>query len=208
MRLCAPIVLPVITLLSFYTSFCLAIFADEAYQTDYHHSLLGFPQAHTTFFHRPSAASKASLLYTLSERCVLGAVNPKDGSVVWRHPLSDLVQNITAPGLLAAGEGATTLVSAVDSKVQVWDATDGRLVWEWESDGGTKALEISAASDGKDGVLILSDGETSSSVVRKLAADTGDLLWEFTDGRYVFYLQLTGSSGAVAANGLKWRCTL
>ena len=44
-----------------------AVHQDEAYQIDFHHALLGIPQAHTSFFHKPSVDSKASLLYTLTE---------------------------------------------------------------------------------------------------------------------------------------------
>lgn len=182
MRLCAPALLSLVAL--FYASLCLAIFADEAYQTDSHNALLGLPQAHTTFFHRPSAASKASLLYTLSEKLVLGAINPKDGAVIWRQRLADSVQNYTAPGLLKAVEGGDTLVSAVDGKVQAWDATDGRLVWEWVGGDGTKVVDVTHSTEGGNYVLALTDGEGSSFVIRKLAADTGELLWESSDWRY------------------------
>ncbi len=158
-----------------------AIFADEAYQTDYHHALLGFPQAHTTFFHRPSAASKASLLYTLSERLVLGALNPKDGAVIWRQRLTDRAQNETGPGLLRGGEGGNTLVSAVHEKVQTWDATDGRLVWEWIGDGRIQGLET---IEGEGDVLAFSGGHGTTATVRRLAADTGEPQWEHTDARF------------------------
>src|SRR5215469_10678850 len=88
----------------------LAVFPDEAYQVDYHHALLGFPQQHTTFFHQPYPNSKASLIYTLSERGVIGAVNPKDGSIIWRQFLaSDLTGS---GGFLKAGEGQNIVISA------------------------------------------------------------------------------------------------
>lgn len=159
-----------------------AIFADEAYQTDYHLPLLGFPQAHTSFFHRPSAASKASLLYTLSDRLILGAVNPKDGAVVWRQKLGDQVRNATTSGILKAPEGGNTLVSVVDGKIQTWDATDGRLVWEWHNSGKVKSIETFAAAEEDHDVLALSE-EGSDTVVRRLAADNGELTWEHTDAR-------------------------
>ena len=183
MRLWAPILLPIAALL--YASLCHAIFADEAYQTDSHHALLGLPQAHTTFFHRPSAASKASLLYTLSEKLVLGAINPKDGAVIWRQRLADPAENYTAPGLLRAAEGGDTLVSAVSGKVQAWDATDGRLAWEWDGGDGTRVVDVALSAESGKYVLVLSEGEGSSSVVVKnLAADTGEILWESSDTRY------------------------
>ena len=162
-----------------------AIFADEAYQTDYHLPLLGQPQAHTTFFHRPSAASKASLLYTLSDRLLLGAVNPKDGAVVWRQKLGDKARNATTSGILKAPEGGDTLVSVVDGKIQAWDATDGRLVWEWQNSGKVKGIEIFAAANEDHDVLALSE-EGSDTVVRRFAADNGALIWEHVDARYTF----------------------
>ena len=183
MRLCAPIFLPIATL--FYATLCHAIFADEAYQTDSHHALLGLPQAHTTFFHRPSAASKASLLYTLSEKLVLGAINPKDGAVIWRQRLADQAENNTAYGLLKAREGGDTLVSAVNGKVQAWDATDGRLVWEWDGGYETKVVDLTLSVEGGNNILVLSRGEDSGFVVRKFLADTGDLVWESGDSRFV-----------------------
>lgn len=182
MRLCAPIILPIAAVC--YASLCHAIYADEAYQTDSHHALLGLPQAHTTFFHRPSAASKASLLYTLSKKLVLGAINPKDGAVIWRQRLADPTQNYTTPGLLRAEEGGDTLISAVGTKVQAWDATDGRLVWEWDGGDGTKVIDVRPSPESGKYVLVLSDGEGSTFAVRKLAADTGEVCWESSDSRY------------------------
>lgn len=179
MRLCALFHLPIVCLI--YATVSNAIFADEAYQTDYHHALLGFPQAHTTFFHRSSFASKASLLYTLSERSILGAINPKDGAVIWRQRLTVKSRNDTGLGLLKAGEGGDTIVSSVHGKVQSWDTTDGRLVWEWSSDRNIRSLEI---TEGDRDVLIVSEEHSSESVVRKLAADTGELLWEHKGDKY------------------------
>jgi outer membrane protein assembly factor BamB len=179
MRVWSPAFLQIVSLS--YAAVGNAIFADEAYQTDYHHALLGFPQAHTTFFHRPSAASKASLLYTLSERFVLGAVNPKDGAVIWRQRLTDRAQNETGPGLLKGEEGGDTLVSAVYGKVQTWDATDGRLVWEWVGDERIQGLEI---VEGERDVIAFSGGHGTTATVRRLVADTGETRWKHTDARF------------------------
>ena len=181
-----------------------AIFADEAYQTDYHLPLLGLPQAHTTFFHRPSVASKASLLYTLSDRLLLGAVNPKDGAVIWRQQLGDRVSNATTSGILKAPEGGNTLVSLVDGKIQTWDATDGRLAWEWQNSGKVKGIETFAAVKEDHGVLVLSE-EGSNTVVRRLAADDGSVIWEHIDARYIHPMV---PDGLRRAHRLQWRCTL
>lgn len=179
MRLSAPALLSIASV--FFAIVGQAIFADEAYQTDYHHALLGLPQPHATFFHRPSPASKASLLYTLSERLVLGAVNPKDGAVIWRQQLADQTQNHTALGLLRAGEGGDTLVTAVGEIVNCWDATDGRLTWQWRGNGRIKSLEI---IEGERDVLTLSEAD-HDVVVTKFAAETGAVLWQHKDARFV-----------------------
>ncbi|KAK4697674.1 ER membrane protein complex subunit 1, partial [Lecanoromycetidae sp. Uapishka_2] len=178
MRLWSHFFLPVAAVL--HATLTHAIYADEAYQTDYHHALLGPPQSHTTFFHRPSAASKASLLYTLSERLVLGAVNPKDGAVIWRQQLSDYAVNGSGLGLLKAVEGGDTLVSAVGGTVQSWDATDGRLVWAWKGKGEVRAIETSVSTEGVRDVFVLSAGD-GLNVVNKLAADSGKALWQFSE---------------------------
>ena len=115
---------------------------------------------------------------------MLGAINPKDGAVIWRQRLADSVGNYTTAGLLKAAEGSDTLVSAVNSKVQAWDATDGRLVWEWDGGEETKVVDVTPSAEGGQYVLVLSKGEGSKFVVRNLAAETGEVLWESGDWRY------------------------
>lgn len=155
-----------------------AIYPDEAYINDYHHALLGVPQSHTTFFHRPSTTSKGSLLYTLSEKLVLGAVNPKDGSIVWRQRL-DVGNSSTGGGYLKAGEDGI-VISAVGSNVQVWNAADGRLAWSWKGVGNVSGLLV---LEGQTGVVVYSEEEGSKAVLRKLTTDTGNVVWEHTDTR-------------------------
>lgn len=162
----------------------LAVFADDAYVSDYHVPLLGLPQ--TSFFHQPYANSKASLLYTISDKALLGAVNPKDGAIVWRHALSASYNGSNA--LLAAGEGKDVVVSAVDGQVASWAAGDGRLVWSKSLGAGVTAqdLEVLQMQDakpeesGKD-VLLLYNKE--GSVVQRLDGDNGKVKWEYHDKR-------------------------
>lgn len=180
----------------------IATYADEAFTNDYHHALLGTPQSHTTFFHRPSAASKASLLYTLSEKLVLGAVNPRDGSVVWRQRLTAR-NGSTGGGYLKAGEGGT-VIGAVDGQIQAWDAADGRLVWEWQGAGSVRGLEV-LEGDGQSGVLVFSQEENSRGVVRKLAADRGKVEWEHTEVRWVFRIINFRNGRSQWADVVKWR---
>ena len=181
MRPTAPFFLSVASL---YATLGHAIFADEAHQIDYHHALLGLPQAHSTFFHRPSPASKASLLYTLSERLVLGAVNPKDGRTVWRQQLADEAQNQTTPSLLYTGEGGDALVTAIGGTVSSWDAADGRLKWHRRGYGQLKSLEVTGRAQD---VFVLSKAQGLDVIVQRLAAETGAVLWEHHDPRSVGY---------------------
>ena len=116
---------------------------------------------------------------------MLGAINPKDGAVIWRQRLADQAENNTAYGLLRAREGGDTLVSAVNGKVQAWDATDGRLVWEWDGGYETKVVDLALSAEGGNNVLVLSRGEDSGFIVNKLLADTGDVVWESSDSRFV-----------------------
>jgi outer membrane protein assembly factor BamB len=168
----------------------IAVFADDAYHTDYHHPLIGIPQEHSTFFHCPQASSRASLLYTLSEKLILGAINPKDGALVWRqflNPFSNLTAS--AEGFLRAGENENTVISAVGQQVSAWEALDGKLAWRNEfADGVVKDLEViefddgKATTNGKDAVVLFAGDQT---VVRRISGETGNVLWEYRDGRYV-----------------------
>ena len=202
MRIGVPILLSSIVLC--YVSIAQAVFADEAYLADYHLPFLGLPQAHTTIFHRPSAASKASLLYTLSDRLVLGAVNPKDGAVIWRQLLDFQALNATKLGLLKAPEGGDSLISAVDGKLQTWDATDGRLLWEWRTSGRIKSIDTTASGGEGHDVLALSE-EGPNSVVRRLAAETSAVVWQHLDARYRLAMIKRPSD---FADFLQWGCAL
>ncbi|KAI9861053.1 MAG: DUF1620 super [Trichoglossum hirsutum] len=165
----------------------IAVFADDAYHTDYHHPLIGIPQEHSTFFHCPQASSRASLLYTLSEKLILGAINPKDGALVWRqflNPFSNLTAS--AEGFLRAGENENTVISAVGQQVSAWEALDGKLAWRNEfADGVVKDLEViefddgKATTNGKDAVVLFAGDQT---VVRRISGETGNVLWEYRDG--------------------------
>lgn len=157
----------------------LAVFSDEAYQIDFHYPLLGAPRADTSFFHRPNPASKASLLYTLSEKSVLGAVNPKDGQLVWRQILD---QNGDQPGLLRTSEGLDVVLSATGSNLDAWSAADGRSAWQRKFHGeNVQDIAVSTQSDAKH-VFVITVG--SMVAVRKLDVKTGHEIWGFDDARY------------------------
>ncbi|KAK7433304.1 hypothetical protein QQZ08_000243 [Neonectria magnoliae] len=159
------------------SSLGVAVFQDEVGHIDFHHALVGVPQVETTFFHRPRKADKASLLYTLSDVGVIGAVNPSNGAVVWRQQIADDLTN--GGGFLRATEGEHWVAAAYGSRVQAWDALTGRSLWQAEFQGEVKDLEILALSEksSKD-VLVLYD-EDGVTVLRRIHGTLGHVVWEF-----------------------------
>ena len=168
-----------------------AIYRDEINHVDFHHALLGIPTLDSTFFLRPSAASNASLLYTLSGNSIVGAVNPRDGALVWRQNLARLAQDDAAEGgFLRAIDGTNELVSAVGKYVSAWTAFDGKLIWEnWFGDSVVD-LELLALEDATSGSAAATRDSIAlfggkNGVVRRLDGETGDVKWEFKDDRLV-----------------------
>lgn len=173
-----------------------AIYRDEVNHVDYHHALLGIPTPDTTFFLKPSSASNASLLYTLSEGLKLGAVNPRDGSVVWRQDLSrvarvdtntDTPDTAPPPGFLRAADGTNSVFSAAGSYVSAWSALDGKLGWEKRfGDDAVADLELLEPGDaqGAGDAIVLS--RRKDGVVRRLDGESGRVKWEFKDDRFGF----------------------
>jgi len=179
-------------LLAATTALVEAVYQDEVGHTDYHHELLGLPQIETTFFHRPRKDDRASLLYTLSDVGVLGAVNPGSGGVVWRHFLSE---NTTATGgFLRAAEGETWLTSAHGSSVQAWNAFTGRNVWSIDFTGVVRDLEVMELTEnGRKDVLALFEEEDGSSVLRRIHGQEGSVVWEFKDAVRDVPLQISNN---------------
>jgi len=164
-----------------------AIFEDDAYHIDFHYALLGLPQHDATFFQKPYGGSKASLLYSISENQTVGAINPKDGALVWRqHPVSEP----HGKGHLRAADEQDTVISAVGNRVTAWSSSDGRLVWETTVDGAVvEDLEILEQEDGitkdeaKDAVILVSG---TSHGVKRLDGKTGRVKWTYEDARSAF----------------------
>lgn len=184
-----------------------AVFADEAYNIDYHHELIGIPQRQTTFFHRPRKDEKATLLYTLSDLGVLGAVHPGTGKVVWRQ----LLEGADADVFLRGVQDEGSVVSAAGRMVQSWDAMSGKEKWGNEFPMGIvkdlEVMETAAGSEGEKNILALFEVE-GKGLLRKLSGNTGDVVWEFedktedlplqvsTNAEHVFVVSLHGSTGA------------
>ena len=165
-----------------------AIFADEAYQVDYHHELLGLPQSENTFVHQPVAASKASLIYTLTDKSLVGAVNPKDGTVVWRQRIYG-TENSTGAVLRAGGENV--IATGAGSGIALWQASDGRLIWNHDYNGETIVKDVTYLETSEEGrtsvsndVLVLYHG--SSRGVERRDGETGAVKWQYADSRYGF----------------------
>jgi ER membrane protein complex subunit 1 len=178
-----------------------AIFADEAWSIDYHYALLGEPQQDTTFFHQPNPNSRASLLYTLSDRGALGAVNPRDGSIVWRHLLSQDGKN-TSSGFLRAAEGQDVVISGFGDEIAAWSAGDGRLGWSTNTKGLIEDVEIlelkdSLAAAGSKDIITITSGDSAS--VQRLDGTSGATRWQHKlDGSDVPF-QVSASSTEIFA---------
>lgn len=166
-----------------------AIFADDAFHIDYHHALLGVPQSHTTFFHKPQASTNASLLYTISDKAVLGAINPKDGSVFWRQSLAGQPTDHTSSSFLVARERDGQVISGHGRTVSSWDALNGRLIWSYNVPEGTivqglqpfPGLDASNAAIQDLVVLATSAVANAHNVISRIAGDGSGLRWEHID---------------------------
>lgn len=187
--------------------FAHAVFVDDAGVVDWHHTLLGYPQQDATFFHQPQADSKASLAYTLSDRGIVAAVNPKDGAVIWRQQLSE---TSTSAAFLRAGQTSDTVVSGSGAEVIAWGAPDGRQIWTTSlGDSSVRDLEILELEDGRDQAaakdsLVLTGGSTTK--ILRLGSADGSTVWEYTDttgdvphqisasATHVFYVALHSAS--------------
>jgi len=164
-----------------------AIFEDDAFHIDFHYALLGLPAPEATFFQKPYAGSKASLLYSISQNQTIGAINPKDGALVWRQHLASQPGH---RGHLRSGNEQDTVISAVGDRVTSWSASDGRLVWDTSLGGAAvEDLEILEQEDGmtisaaKDAIVLATD---SSNSVKRLDGKTGRVKWTYEDTRWLY----------------------
>ena len=165
--------------------FATAIYEDEAYRIDYQHALLGVPRRDNTFFHQPTANSKASLLYTLSEKLVIGAVNPKDGSIVWRQDLAEgRIDRASIQGFLRAANEMNLVISAAGNSVKAWEGANGRLVWEWEGEGTLLDLYLIDIAGGSKDPIVLMD-ENGIVRISRLSSTNGKMIWKVEEEMYV-----------------------
>ncbi|KAI8166595.1 ER membrane protein complex subunit 1 [Colletotrichum sp. SAR 10_70] len=180
------------TLLLAASSLVGAVFVDEVGDIDYHHELIGVPQVETTFFHKPRKDDKASLLYSLSDVGIVGAVNPSNGAVVWRQFLTGNITN--GGGHLRAAEGEDWVVSAYGNTVQAWNAMSGRSVWWTDFTGDIRDLEVMELTEnGRKDVLALFEEEDGSSTLRRLNGKDGSVVFEFHDTSKTVPLQVSNN---------------
>ncbi|CAK7564937.1 MAG: hypothetical protein SEPTF4163_002842 [Sporothrix epigloea] len=186
------------------------VYKDQVGDIDFHHQLIGLPQRDTTFFYRPRHDDKASLLYTLSDVGVLGAVNPSTGAVIWRHLLADDNSDSTykehdtfGTGRVEAVEGEGWLAAGLGRSVHAWNAVSGRNVWWADFDGKVADVAVTAglAADSerseaaaRTDVLALFV-EESHVVLRRLAGNDGHVVWEHREAH--------STSSAAAPSTLK-----
>lgn len=183
-----------------------AVFKDEVGDIDFHYSLVGLPQVETTLFHRPRKEDRASLLYTLGDVGVIGAINPSNGELIWRQQISHGITN--GGGHLRAPEGENWVASAYGPKVQAWNALTGRNIWDMAFKGVVKDLEILELTESpRKDVLALFD-EDGVTVLRRLHGALGTVVWEFretskdlpvqvsTNIANIYVLSLHGSPGS------------
>ncbi|EGX91001.1 hypothetical protein CCM_05158 [Cordyceps militaris CM01] len=156
-----------------------AIFKDEVGHIDFHHSLVGLPQREATFYHRPKVGTKASLLYTLSDLGVVGAINPTTGETAWRHQLADDLAG--SAGHLRAPADEEWVATAQGPRVQAWNGLTGRNVWEAEFKGEARDVEVIEVTDtSRKDVVVLFD-EDGTTVLRRLHGGLGTVMWEFRE---------------------------
>jgi ER membrane protein complex subunit 1 len=174
------------------SSLASAVYQDEVDDVDFHHALFGVPQIETTFFHRPRKDDKASLLYTLGDVGVFGAVNPATGSVVWRHQIFENITN--GGGHLRAPEGEDWVAAAYGNSVQTWNALTGRNVWHTELEGEVVDLEIMELTETglrKDVLVLSKEEDGTATVLRRLHGATGAVVWEFKEHNKDLALQVS-----------------
>ncbi|KAG0637948.1 hypothetical protein HOY80DRAFT_1049643 [Tuber brumale] len=169
-----------------------ATYKDEAYQNDWHIALIGASIPSSTFFHRPALDAKASLIYTLTSRSILAAINPRDGSIVWRH----LLGGGASSGVARKAEGA--VIAAVDRDVKAFDAMDGKLIWEMAFVEKVKDLQTTG---GNAAIVLFVNGSVAKVSGGKIvwaspAADNKDIPQSLSiQGNTVFGLYQQPSNG-------------
>ncbi|KAJ5941469.1 hypothetical protein N7516_001637 [Penicillium verrucosum] len=170
-----------------------AIYSDEVNHIDFHHALLGTPSPDSTFFLKPSTSSNASLLYTLSDKLLVGAVNPPR----WHAGMAP--EHLAVGGLALTWDGNDAVVATMGNYIASWGAQDGKLGWENQvSQGAVADLELLELVDAtatfgvRDTIAVIASEGTG--IVRRLDGNTGKSVWEFKDASGDLPFQVSSSS--------------
>ncbi|KAI9596273.1 hypothetical protein BDF19DRAFT_421811 [Syncephalis fuscata] len=152
----------------------LALYEDQAGLYDWHIPLIGVPKQ--SFFHRADTRSRQLLL--LTDRGILASVQPRSGTLVWRHNLNHGTGTIVANHTCRAlGEYIAT-VSSTDkiSLLRVWDVKSSFLVWEYvytrTVSTGHSSADIVFTPNGD--VILL----TECKHLTRFSAKDGKKLWQ------------------------------
>ncbi|KAF2858914.1 DUF1620-domain-containing protein [Piedraia hortae CBS 480.64] len=183
------VVFPLLLLLSGAVN---GIHSDEVGILDRHLALFGPPLEHSTFFAPPRPASPANLLYTLSEKQVFGAINPKNGDAVWRQRDDNTVGTAphAGPGLLRPGRDS--VLRSHGHGLAAWDAASGRLAFK--ASLHDEIVDF-AATNGGDPVVALRDG-----TVERLGALDGLRVWTSRISGHVRHIRVADRTVFVIAH--------
>ena len=111
-------------------------------------------------------------------------------------------------GFLRAAEGEGIVVSAVEGRVNAWDAMTGREVWNNEFEGLAKDLEVMemAGDEAHKDMLVLFE-QAGKGVLRRLNGANGNVVWGYalegadvpfqvsTNVKNIFVVSLHGAPG-------------
>lgn len=196
---------PLLLLLLGFSSTVAAVYRDEVDDVDFHYALVGLPLPHTTFFHRPLREERASLIYSLSDVAVVGAINPSNGNLVWRRQLKPNdhdVAPLSDPGYLVAADGENWLAAASGSSLHALEALTGRTIWQMDFNGSVSDLKLLQTSDTSRLDLLALFRESGISVLRRLHGSTGAVIWETRETGSQLPLHVTSYLESVYIVGL------
>ncbi|KAI6250633.1 ER membrane protein complex subunit 1 [Erysiphe necator] len=172
-----------------------AILADDAYLVDYHYELLGLPLQETTFFFRPRKDDKATLLYTLSDLNVIGAINPGTGKLVWRQ----IIDNQDEKGFIRSVDEEDAIITGVGGRVDCWNAMNGIMKWNVEFPGVIRDLQVIKTITNEktiQKILVLLE-EEEKTVLKLLQCDSGDLIWDLRENNSDIPFRINGNSNDI-----------
>lgn len=157
-----------------YLTSVLAVFQDDAFHIDWHIPLIGSSLETSTFFHRPNSKTRASLVYTLTDRSILAAINPKDGELVWRQSLAEEPVGMS-DGVARRGNGI--IIAGVRGTITSLDASNGKIIWENEFSDDIVDLRVFLDTSNENAVAVL----FKNGAVRLLHPRTGDVAWQWNE---------------------------